>query len=324
MTKDQIKPHLHTILEGTEFTNLGPIYKGKVRDCYMQPEHNRRIMITTDRQSAFDFNLGHIPLKGQALNQLSIWWFNQTKEIIPNHLLNSPDPNVIVGIDTEPFKVEMVIRGFLSGSTSTSAWTAYAKGERQYCGHTLPEGLKKNDPFPTSLITPTTKSDEHDEKISKEEILTREIVSPEDWEVIERATFALFKRGQELAQKAGLILVDTKYEFGKTKDGKILLIDEIHTPDSSRFWIANTYEERRERGEEPENFDKEFLRLWYTAQCDPYNDPLPEMTDEFKIEVAKRYIDTYEKLTGTDFIPPKKEEDITTRIEQNLSEFKLS
>ncbi|MDZ4217365.1 MAG: phosphoribosylaminoimidazolesuccinocarboxamide synthase, partial [Candidatus Gracilibacteria bacterium] len=210
--------------------------------------------------------------------------------------------------------------GYLSGSTSTSAWKAYENGERTYCGHTLPEGMKKNEAFPQPLITPTTKSDEHDEKISAEEIVRLGLATAEEWEQLEKITFALFARGQELAKKGGLILVDTKYEFGKDEQGNIILIDEIHTSDSSRFWKADIYESRLAAGQEPENFDKEFLRLWYTERCDPYSgEPLPEMPDEFRIEVALRYIETYERITGQSYVLPEGE--VKERVEEVLKRY---
>lgn len=304
VTADQIKPYLSHCLSGTQVDGLGKFYRGKVRDCYIDEAKQRRILVTTDRQSAFDQVLGMIPLKGQALNQLSAWWFEQTKDIVANHILSIPDPNVVVAKNVKAVPIEMVIRGYLSGSTGTSSWKAYERGERLYCGHQLPDGMKKNDLFPKPLITPTTKSDVHDENIDFFTVRESGLVRPELWDQIVEATYALFQRGQELARKGGLILVDTKYEFGEDEEGNLVLIDEIHTSDSSRFWKASTYEERHARGEEPENFDKEFLRLWYTKQVDPYKDPLPEMPDEFRIEVAQRYITTYEMITGRSFELP--------------------
>jgi len=288
-------------------------YFGKVRDNYILAD-GRRVLVTTDRQSAFDRNLGLIPLKGQALTQLSSWWFEQTKDIVTNHLLEMPDQNVVIGKNVTPVPIEMVIRGYLSGSTGTASWTAYDRGDRVYCGHTLPDGMHKNQAFPEPLITPTTKSDVHDENIDFFSVRENGLVKPEIWDQMVEATFALFARGQELAQKGGLILVDTKYEFGVDENGELVLIDEIHTSDSSRFWKADTYEARIEAGEEPENFDKEFLRLWFRERCDPYNDEtLPEMPDDFRIEVAMRYIETYERITGQDFVLP--EGNVQERVE---------
>jgi phosphoribosylaminoimidazole-succinocarboxamide synthase len=319
----QLQPHLNNCLEKVDLQGFGDLYRGKVRDVYIQKEQGRRILITTDRQSAFDKNLGFIPVKGQALNQLAVWWFEQTKDIVQNHIIDIPDPNVMVCKDVKRLDIEMVIRGYMTGSTSTSVWTIYKNGEREYCGNVLPEGMKKNQAFAEPIITPTTKSDVHDEKISPKEIVEQGLATQEQWDELERVTRALFARGQELAKKGGLILVDTKYEFGLLPNGDIVLIDEIHTPDSSRYWIADTYEARIAGGEEPENFDKEFLRLWYTKQCDPYNDPLPAMPDEFRMQVAQRYIDVYEKLTGTSFVFPEAGVDVAKRIEGNLGQYQI-
>ncbi len=320
----QLQHFLSHCLTETHFSDFGKLYTGKVRDCYVQEKEERRILVTTDRQSAFDRNLGLIPCKGQALNQLAVWWFEKTKDIVPNQILSVPDPNAMVCENVKTFPIEMVIRGYMTGSTSTSVWTVYQSGAREYCGNILPEGMKKNEPFATPIITPTTKSDFHDEQISPKEIVKQGLATQKQWDEIERITRALFARGQELAKKGGLILVDTKYEFGMRDDGTIILIDEIHTPDSSRFWIADTYKEKFAAGQEPENFDKEFLRLWYKGKCDPYKDPLPEMPDDFRIQVAQRYIDVYEKLTGSQFAFPKTGEDIVARIEKNLQEFRVN
>jgi len=316
ITAEQIQPYLKNCLEGTKVEGFSEIYIGKVRDNYVTSD-GKRILVTTDRQSAFDRNLGLIPLKGQALTQLSAWWFEQTKDIVKNHVLEVPDPNIIVGKNVQTVPIEMVIRGYLTGSTGTSSWTAYNKGERLYCGHQLPEGMKKNQMFESPLITPTTKSDVHDENIDFFTVRESGICSPELWDQMVEATFALFARGQELAAKGGLILVDTKYEFGEDEAGNLVLIDEIHTSDSSRFWKADSYKALIAEGKEPENFDKEFLRLWFRERCDPYNDEvLPEMPDEFRTEVALRYIETYERITGEEFLMP--EGDVQERVESVL------
>jgi phosphoribosylaminoimidazole-succinocarboxamide synthase len=320
----QLTSFIGNYLEGTEFSGFGEFYRGKVRDNYVQKEQKRRILVTTDRQSAFDRNLGFIPCKGQALNQLAVWWFEQTKDIVNNHIIDVPDPNVMVCKNVETFPIEMVIRGYMTGSTSTSVWTVYKNGDREYCGNVLPEGMKKNEPFETPIITPTTKSDEHDEKISPDEIVKQGLATQEEWDKLVEITQSLFARGKEIAQKGGLILVDTKYEFGKDEEGNIVLIDEIHTPDSSRFWIADTYGEKFAAGEEPESFSKEFLRLWFNDRCDPYKDEvLPDMPDELRIQVAQRYIDVYEKLTGLTFEFPPEGENIVERIGKNLEGYKL-
>ncbi len=309
ISADQIAPYLDNCLEGTDVDGFPETYMGKVRDNYMTAD-GKRILVTTDRQSAFDRNLGLIPLKGQALTQLSTWWFEQTADIVENHILEMVDPNIVVGKNVKPIPLEMVIRGYLSGSTGTASWTAYSKGERTYCGHQLPEGMHKNQAFEKPLITPTTKSDVHDENVDFFSIGDSGIVSPE----LVDATYKIFERGQQLAAKGGLILVDTKYEFGVDEEGKLVLIDEIHTSDSSRFWKADTYEALIADGKEPENFDKEFLRLWFRERCDPYNDKtLPEMPDEFRVEVASRYIETFERITGQEFQLP--EGNVTERVE---------
>ena len=316
ISSEQVKNFLNNCLKGTKVEGFPETYIGKVRDNYVTAD-GRRILVTTDRQSAFDRNLGLIPLKGQALTQLSSWWFEQTKEIVKNHVIEVPDPNIVVGKNVKGIPIEMVIRGYLTGSTGTSSWTAYSKGERLYCGHKLPEGMKKNDAFEKPLITPTSKSDSHDENLDFYTIPQSGLVRPELWEQMVTATYALFERGRELARRGGLILVDTKYEFGEDNEGKLILIDEIHTSDSSRFWKADTFEERIAAGQEPDNFDKEFLRLWFKDRCDPYKDEvLPEMPDDFRVDVAMRYIETYERITGKDFILP--EGDVTRRVEAVL------
>lgn len=320
--KEIIRANLKNCLIKTNFNNLGEFKKGKVRDTYIQPD--KLILVTTDRQSAFDRILAAVPFKGQVLNQVSAFWFDATKDIIGNQIIAVPDPNVTIAKKCKVFPVEVVVRGYLTGSTDTSAWIAYSKGERLFCGNVLPEGMKKNDKFPEPIITPTTKSDEHDEKISAEKIVSRGLVAKEKWDIIYRAALAIFKRGQEIAAKNGLILVDTKYEFGEDADGNILLIDEVHTPDSSRYWIAKTYEERHNKGEEPENIDKEFLRLWFVKNCDPYKDKvLPEAPEDLVIELSSRYIQLYEMITGKQFEFPDANTPIKDRIINNLNKYKI-
>ena len=315
--KDTIKQQISSTLKGTDLPDLGKKYKGKVRDVYVADD--KIFLISTDRQSAFDRNLANIPFKGQVLTQTSAFWFEKTKDIVPNHVLDTPDPNVVVGKKLKVFPVEMVVRGYLTGVTSTSAWTAYSKGEREFCGHTLPEGMKKNQKFEKSIITPTTKSDEHDEKISASEIVKQGLMTQDQWDYVADKTLKLFKRGQEIAAEHGLILVDTKYEFGYDKDGNIFLIDEIHTPDSSRYWLKDSYVERFASGEEPEYIDKEFLRLWFKENCDPYKDEtLPEAPEELVIELSTRYIKLYEMITGNEFEAATG--DVKERIENNLKE----
>lgn len=282
-------------LETVDVPGWGEKMSGKVRDAYRRDD--RLLLITTDRVSAFDRVLGLIPYKGQVLNQLSAWWFSQTTDIIPNHMLDVPDPNVLVAQVAEPLPVEVIVRGYITGVTKTSLWTLYAQGERRPYGIPLPDGLQKNDPLPEPLITPTTKAEkgQHDERLTQEE--ARALV-PGQWDEVARAAVALFKRGQAVAQKAGLILVDTKYEFGLV-NGRVTLIDEVHTPDSSRYWIADTYRP----GTEPENFDKEFLRKWFAEQGYRGDGIAPQMPADFIAKVAARYIAAYEKLTGETFVP---------------------
>lgn len=292
---------------------------GKVRDTYELQD--KLILITTDRQSAFDRVLAAIPFKGQVLNQTSAWWFEKTKHIIANHVLDTPDPNVTIGKKCEVFPIEFVVRGYITGTTSTSAWVNYEKGMRDYCGHTLPEGLKKNQKFDYPLVTPTTKSDEHDRLISPAEIVAEGLMSEGDWNYTSGKALELFTFGQEIAAEHGLILVDTKYEMGKDENGNILLIDEIHTPDSSRYWISKSYEERLGQGQEPENIDKEFLRLWFKEHCDPYKDKeLPPAPPELVTELSRRYIQLYEMITGEKFSFPDNEP-IAERIARNLSSY---
>ena len=315
ISDNQVKKQIKFTLKETNLENLGKKYKGKVRDVYVSED--KVFLISTDRQSAFDRNLANIPFKGQVLTQTSAFWFENTKDIIQNHVIDIPDPNVVVCKKLNVFPVEFVIRGYISGVTSTSAWTAYEKGERTFCGNILPEGLKKNQKFPDPIITPTTKSDEHDEKISAEDIVKKGLMTQKQWDFVSDKTKKLFQRGTEIAAKNGLILVDTKYEFGYDKKGNIFLIDEIHTPDSSRYWLKNTYEQRLAKGEEPENIDKEFLRLWFKEHCDPYKDEtLPEAPEELVIELSKKYIKLFEMITGNQFIAEVG--DVKDRIEKNL------
>jgi phosphoribosylaminoimidazole-succinocarboxamide synthase len=315
--KEDIKKQMGFTLEETGIEGLGDRKKGKVRDVYV--DEDKIFLIATDRQSAFDRILASIPFKGQVLTQTSVFWFENTKDIIQNHVIDVPDPNVVVCKKLKVFPVEMVVRGYITGVTSTAAWTAYAKGERNFCGNVLPEGLKKNMKFDKPIVTPTTKSDEHDEKISGEEIVKRGLMTQEQWDYASKKALELFERGTEIAAKNGLILVDTKYEFGYDSEGNIFLIDEIHTPDSSRYWLKNSYEERMEKGEEPENIDKEFLRLWFKEHCDPYNDEtLPEAPEELVVELSRRYIQLYEMITGNDFKADVG--DVSGRIEKNLKD----
>lgn len=299
--------------------NFGKKHQGKVRDYYVLEK--QRIIITTDRQSAFDRILGFIPFKGQVLNQLSAFWFEKTKDIVQNHLISVPDPNAMIVKNCTVIPIEMVVRGYISGVTSTSIWTAYTKGERVIYGIKFPQGLKKNQKLKKPIITPTTKAEVgHDERLTEKEILERGLVSEKLWRKMKRASLALFERGTKICAKAGIILVDTKYEFG-LHNGKLMLIDEIHTPDSSRFWIKKTYKKRFSSGEEPENFDKEFLRLWFKKQGYSGDGKPPKMPTAFIAKVSKRYMQIYEKTTGKKFQLYKRP--VVQRIKQNLKTLPL-
>jgi phosphoribosylaminoimidazole-succinocarboxamide synthase len=304
-------------------TNFGfqkqkSLYKGKVRDVY-NIDDQFLIMVVTDRISAFDVVLPKgIPFKGQVLNQIASKFLDATSDIVPNWKIASPDPMVTIGHKAEPFKVEMVIRGYLTGH----AWREYKSGKRMLCGVSLPEGMVENQKFKTPIITPTTKASEgHDEDISREEIIKRDIVSQKEYDLLEEYTYSLFERGSIMAAEKGLILVDTKYEFGK-KDGQIVLIDEIHTPDSSRYFYANGYEERLSKGEPQKQLSKEFVRQWLIGHGfqGKAGQMMPEMPDEFVIQISERYIELYEKITGEKFI---KEDtaNIVNRIEENIKKF---
>lgn len=295
---------------------------GKVRDTYDLGD--KVVIVTTDRQSAFDRLLASVPFKGQVLNETSAWWMKHTTHIVQNALLSLPDPNVAVMKKCDVFPVEFVCRGFMTGSTDTSLWTHYKAGEREYCGNTFKDGMVKNDRLDHNVITPTTKAESHDVPISPAEIVKQGLMSQEDWDKVSTAALALFKFGQEQSAQRGLLLVDTKYEFGKGKDGQIYLIDEIHTPDSSRYWIAGTYQERHASGLEPENIDKEFLRLWFRSVCDPYNDKvLPAAPKELVCELSKRYVFLYEKITGEKFVIPDLSDPVNDRIKRNLKKANL-
>lgn len=297
LSHDDLLAALPHALDGVDVPNWGERIRGKVRDGYARD--GLRALITTDRISAFDRVLGLIPYKGQVLNQLSLWWFDQTRDVVANHVVASPDPNVTIGREAAALPVEVVVRGYLTGVTSTSIWTMYAAGERQPYGVGLPEGMKKNDPLPTPIITPTTKAEggAHDKPLTRDDIVNG-ILPPELWAQVEAVALGLFARGQAVARQGGLILVDTKYEFGLI-DGQLTLIDEIHTPDSSRYWIADTVG----RADEPENLDKEFLRKWYAARGYRGEGEPPAMPADFAAQVAARYIDAYERLTGEKFAP---------------------
>jgi phosphoribosylaminoimidazole-succinocarboxamide synthase len=290
-------------LNSVELPDLGPKRSGKVRDIYRLDD--RLLIVTTDRLSAFDHVLGLVPYKGQVLNQLSAYWFRATQDIVANHLLEIPDPNLAVVRQCRPLPVEVVVRGYITGVTQTALWHRYSQGERRIYGLDFPDGLQKNDPLPAPIITPTTKAADggHDERITPDKIVSQGLVDAQVWQHVSDVAVRLFLRGQELARKSGLILVDTKYEFGLDPNGDLVLIDEVHTPDSSRFWLAESYPTRHAAGIEPENFDKEFVRLYYVAhgyRGDGAPFPLP---DELAVQAAERYIRTFEMMTGEGFVP---------------------
>ena len=293
--------------------------RGKVRDIYDLGD--RRILIATDRQSAFDVNVGLIPLKGQVLNRISAWWFGKVEDFVPHHLIALPDPNVSVVQNVEVFPVEVVIRGYITGSTDTSAWVNYEKGIRDFCGNRLQEGLVKNQKFEKPIVTPTTKAKEgHDEKISAEEIVSSGLMTSDDWDWVADTALALFERGTQVAAERGLILVDTKYEFGMTSEGERILADEVHTPDSSRYWMADSYEDRFSQGLEPESLDKEFLRLWLKERGIMAGN-VPTLDDDIRVQVAQKYISVYEKLTGKPFEVAEDDRPVEERIRQNLAPY---
>lgn len=293
--------------------------RGKVRDIYDGGDY--LVLVTTDRQSAFDRILASIPFKGQVLNETSLWWFSKTQHITPNAVVLSPDKNVTIAKKCSVFPVEFVVRGYVTGSTDTSLWTVYKNGVRNYCGNALPDGLVKNQKLPENILTPTTKAADHDVPVTPQEIVQRGLMTQDEYDEASMKALSLFQYGQQVALEHGLILVDTKYEFGKGSDGTVLLIDEVHTPDSSRYWIADSYEERFENRLEPDNIDKEFLRLWFKDHCNPYEDEvLPDAPEELVSELAWRYIFLYETITKSKFEMPVTKEHVHDRISRNVSQ----
>lgn len=277
---------------------------GKVREAFALPD-DRRLLVATDRLSAFDVVLAAVPFKGQVLNELSAFWFERTADVAANHLLGVPDPNISLVRECQSLPVEVIVRGYISGVTKTSLWTLYHSGERRIYGHTFGEGLRKNDPLPEPIITPTTKAGpgQHDERLTCAEVVEHGWVEAETWEQVQAAALAIFRRGQAAAQAAGFVLVDTKYEFGRAPDGRLMVIDEIHTPDSSRFWTVDGLAQARSSGAEPEAWDKEFVRLWYARQGYTGEGAPPPLPEEIIVETARRYIALYEGLTGREFRP---------------------
>jgi len=308
------------ILRETDFDFLGLKKTGKVRDIYEQPE--RLILITTDRHSSFDRIIAHIPWKGQVLNQVSAWWFAKTKDIVPNHVVAVADPNVTVARKSTVVPIEAVVRGYLTGVTDTAIWTRYARGERDFGGLVLPDGLRKNQRLPQPIFDPTTKEAAHDRALTPDQMIAEGFVTRPLFERVRQTALALFARGQEIAARNGLILVDTKYEFGTDAGGALVLIDEIHTPDSSRYWQRDSYEARFGAGKEPQYFDKEFLRLWFREHSDPYKDAtLPQAPPELVAELSRRYIQMHQQITGEKF--QYGETPLLPRIARNLRPYGL-
>jgi len=319
-TDPQTQLILDNCLTEALFPELPGHQSGKVRESYDLPD-GRRVMIATDRQSAFDHVLTAVPCKGQVLNQTAMFWFDQTQDICPNHVIEAPDPNIVFGQRLDMLPVEMVVRDYMTGSTDTSIWPMYERGERVLYGHEFPDGLVKNQKLPGTILTPTTKAaqGEHDAPITAIEIVEQNLLSQDQWDKLAELSLAIFARGREIANDNGLILVDTKYEFGLDRDGHITLADEIHTPDSSRYWIADSYAGRLDAGDEPESLDKEFLRLWIRGICDPYKDPIPEIPAATLMEFSGKYVDLYERVTGLDFQKPTMETPMADRIRSCLT-----
>jgi phosphoribosylaminoimidazole-succinocarboxamide synthase len=309
-----LRASLRAPLDTTPWTTIGgrrlERYDGKVRDCYIDRERGERIIVVTDRLSAFDAVVGLIPAKGQVLNQLAAFWFERTAHLAPNHMLRIPDPNVMIARECEPLPVELVMRAYLTGVTSTSIWRAYERGDRTFCGHRIPDGMHKNQRLPEPILTPSTKAakGDHDVSVSREELLAMGRIEPHVFDRAAALAAALFAEGQRFAATRGLILADTKYEMGIARDGTLTVIDEIHTPDSSRYWYAEDYEERLARGDEPRSLDKEYVRRWLAneARWSGEGKP-PVMPDEIRLEAARRYIASYELVTGQRFVPDTRE-----------------
>jgi phosphoribosylaminoimidazole-succinocarboxamide synthase len=311
-----LRAQLGQTLDATDFPELGAKYEGKVRDCYVAD--GKRILIVTDRLSAFDVVLGTIPFKGQVLNQMAAFWFEATADLVPNHVINVPDPSVMVARECQLLPVEFVMRAYMTGVTSTSIWTHYQNGARSFCGHDLPDGMRKNQALPKAILTPSTKAEkgDHDRSVSRAEILAMGVLSADDFDRAAQMCARVFAFGQQEALRRGLILVDTKYEIGRRPDGELCFIDEIHTPDSSRFWYADDYDARFARGEEPRGLDKEYVRRTLADQGYRGEGPAPKLTDEVRVEAARRYIQVCELVTGRKFVPNTEEP--IARIRRNL------
>jgi phosphoribosylaminoimidazole-succinocarboxamide synthase len=312
---------LANVLTDVSVPELPSHTSGKVRDSYDLPD-GRRVMIASDRQSAFDIVLAAVPHKGQVLTQTANFWFEETAEICANHIIDMPDPNVVIGKRLDMFSVEMVVRDYMTGSTETSIWPMYQRGERVMYGINFPEGLRKNQKLSNTILTPTTKgmAGEHDETITPAEIIETGRLTQAQWDELAELSLAIFFKGREIAAANGLILVDTKYEFGIDPDtGQITLADEIHTPDSSRYWLMESYDSRLANDHEPESLDKEFLRLWITSQCDPYKDPVPNIPPDTLLEFSDKYVRLFEQVTGQTFVHAPMDRPVIERIRENLA-----
>ena len=316
MTENDQAPLDNRCLTDAHFTELPEFYRGKVRDAYHLPD-GRQVMIATDRQSAFDKVLAAVPYKGQVLNQTARFWVESTTDICPNHVLSYPDPNVVIARQLEMMPIEIIVRDYMTGSTETSIWTMYQRGERVLYGHKFADGLVKNQKLPETIITPTTKG-ERDAPITAAEIVAEGLLTQEQWDTVAKISFKLFARGREMAAKNELILVDTKYEFGFDPDGRIIVADELHTPDSSRYWKQASYSERLNAAQEPEGLDKEFLRLWVRERCDPYKGPIPNIPEETLEEFSQKYIALYETVTGQSFEYAESGASVRDRVRANL------
>jgi len=311
--QDRIQAELKNTLNETNFPGLGERHQGKVRESYLQKD--RRVIITTDRVSAFDCIIGTIPFKGQVLNQLAAFWFDLTQDLVPNHVISVPDPNVMVVHECEQLPLEFIVRGYITGVTKTSAWYNYERGVRYFCGNTLPEGMKKDQKLARPILTPTTKHEKHDRPISREEAIQEGLIDAATFDAAAEICFKLFDAGVKHAAAQGLILVDTKYEIGQL-NGKLVVSDEIHTPDSSRYWFADTYEELFKAGREQRKIDKEYVREWLVSQGFRGDGVPPALTEEVRLEAARRYIQAYEQVTGLEF--KIIDEPVAIRITENL------
>jgi phosphoribosylaminoimidazole-succinocarboxamide synthase len=314
--------HLDDILADASIPELPNHYRGKVRDNYDLPD-GRRIIIATDRLSAFDRVITAIPFKGQVLTQIARFWFEATADLCPNHVIDYPDPNVLVCRRLAIMPVEIVVRDYLTGTTGTSIWPMYKAGRREIYGVRFPDGLRENQKLPSTIITPTTKArdGEHDEPLTPEEIVGRGLLTAEQWRKTAELSLALFARGRAIAAARGLILVDTKYEFGFDPTGQIILADELHTPDSSRYWLHDSYRERFAAGSPPESLDKDFVRRWVAERCDPYRDPIPEIPREIILDAARLYVDGFETITGESFVVPDPDIPVMARIRAHLARY---